>query len=107
MLRLEHGGELSQLWCVAGDVVDAQSARLTGAAAVYRILGIEQGWLYATFAPVEHQRAIHASTQALLLEAAKRADDCREIRARLGDMHNVYVPSAELALGLGGRAGAG
>jgi hypothetical protein len=94
LLRLEHGGELSQLWCVAGDVVDAQSARLTGAAAVYRILGIEQGWLYATFAPVERQRTIHASTQALLLEAAKRADECLEIRARLGDMHNVYVPSA-------------
>jgi formylglycine-generating enzyme required for sulfatase activity len=94
LLRLEHAGELSQLWCIEGDVVDAQSARLTGAAAVYRILDIEEGWLYATFAPVERPRTIHASTQALLLEAAKRADECRDIRARLGDMLNVYVPSA-------------
>lgn len=92
-IRLEHAGEVSQLWCIEGDVVDALSARLTGAAAVYRILGLEQGWLHATFAPVERSRSIHASTQALLLEAAKRADECREIRLRLGDTQNVYVPS--------------
>lgn len=94
LIRVQHGGEQSQLWCVAGEVVDAQSAKLSGAAAVYRILSVEQGWLHALFEPVQRARSIHASTQALLLEAAKRADECRELRARIGDTLNVYVPSA-------------
>jgi len=94
LIRVQHAGEQSQLWCVAGEVVDAQSAKLSGAAAVYRILSVERGWLHAVFEPVQRARSIHASTQALLLEAAKRADECRELRARIGDALNVYVPSA-------------
>jgi transposase-like protein len=93
-LRIEHAGEQSQLWCIDGEVVDAQSARLSGAAAVYRILSLERGRLHADFSPVQRPRTIHASTQALLLESAKRSDECREIRSRLGDTLNVYVPSA-------------
>ncbi len=94
VIRVEHAGEQSQLWCAGGDVVDAKSARLTGAAAVYRILALEQGRVHADFAPVQHARAIFASTDALLLEAAKRVDECRVLRARLGDTSQVYVPSA-------------
>jgi hypothetical protein len=93
-IRIEHDGEQSQLWCIDGDVVDAESAQLTGSAAVYRILSIDQGSLHADFAPVQRPRTIHASTQALLLEAAKRSDECQQIRSRLGDTLNVYVPSA-------------
>jgi transposase-like protein len=93
-IRVEHDGEQSQLWCVAGDVVDAVSARLSGAAAVYRVLSLQRGRVHADFSPVERGRTIHASTQALMLEAAKRSDECAQIRGRLGDMHNVYVPSA-------------
>jgi formylglycine-generating enzyme required for sulfatase activity len=92
-IRIEHDGEQSWLWCMEGDVVDAASAQLTGSAAVYRILSIERGQLHADFAPVQRPRTIHASTQALMLEAAKRADECAEIRSRLGDTLNVYVPS--------------
>jgi hypothetical protein len=93
-IRIEHAGEQSQLWCVDGDVVDAVSAQLTGSAAVYRILTLEQGRVHADFSPVQRPRTIHASTQALLLEAAKRSDECQQIRSRLGDTLNVYVPSA-------------
>jgi hypothetical protein len=75
-------------------VVDAVSAHLTGSAAVYRILTLEQGRVHADFSPVQRPRTIHASTQALLLEAAKRSDECQQIRSRLGDTLNVYVPSA-------------
>lgn len=92
-IRIEHDGEQSWLWCMEGEVVDAASAQLTGSAAVYRILSIERGQLHADFAPVQRPRTIHASTQALMLEAAKRADECAEIRSRIGDTLNVYVPS--------------
>jgi transposase-like protein len=92
-IRVEHDGETSQLWCVDGDVVDAVSASLTGSAAVYRILSFERGRLHAEFSPVQRARTVHASTQALMLEAARRSDECRQIRARLGDTHDIYVPS--------------
>lgn len=93
-IRVDHDGEQSHLWCVAGDVVDAVSARLSGAAAVYRVLSLQHGRVHADFSPVERGRTIHASTQALMLEAAKRSDECAQIRGRLGDTQNVYVPSA-------------
>ncbi len=93
-IRIEHAGEQSHIWCVGGDVVDAQTTLLTGSAAVYRLLSLRQGRLHADFSPVRRARSIHASTQALMLEAAKRFDECREIRERLGDTRAVYVPSA-------------
>jgi uncharacterized protein DUF4388/sulfatase-modifying factor enzyme 1 len=93
-IRIDHDGEQSQLWCVDGDVVDATSARLNGSPAVYRLLSLQLGRVHADFAPVQRARTIHASTQALMLEAAKRFDECRQIRERLGDTRNVYVPSA-------------
>jgi hypothetical protein len=43
---------------------------------------------------VQRSRTVHASTQALLMEAAKRSDECAQIRERLGDTQNIYVPSA-------------
>jgi formylglycine-generating enzyme required for sulfatase activity len=93
-IRIDHDGEQSWLWCLDGDVVDAASARLTGSAAVYRILSIQRGQLHAGFSAVQRPRTIHASTLALMLEAAKRADECAEIRGRLGDTRQIYVPSA-------------
>jgi hypothetical protein len=92
-IRVDHGGEQSRMWCVDGDVVDAVSARLSGAAAVYRILSLARGRVHADFVPVQRSRAIHASTQALMLEAAKRSDECAQIQRRLGDTSRVYVPS--------------
>jgi formylglycine-generating enzyme required for sulfatase activity len=92
-IRVDHDGEQSQLWCMDGDVVDATSARLGGSAAVYRLLSLQHGRVHADFAPVQRARTIHASTQALMLEAAKRFDECRQIRERLGDTLGVYVAS--------------
>jgi hypothetical protein len=92
-IRIEHDAEQSHVWCVEGDVVDAASASLTGSAAVYRILTIERGSLHADFSPVQRSRTIHASTQALMLEAARRSDECRQLRGRLGDPHDIYVAS--------------
>ena len=92
-IRIDHLGEQSQLWCMEGEVVDAATGRLSGAAAVYRILALTHGRVHADFAPVQRPRAIHASTQALLLEAAKRSDECALIRERLGDTLNIYVVS--------------
>jgi transposase-like protein len=92
-IRIEHEGEQSHVWCVAGDVVDAESGQLSGNAAMYRLLALQQGRVHADFLPVRRARTIHTSTQALLLEAAQRSDECQELRRRLGDTGALYVPS--------------
>lgn len=92
-IRVDHEGEQGHLWCEQGQLVDARSGPLVGAAAVYRLLSLRQGRVYARFARVERARTIHASTAALLLEAATRYDQCRELRVRLGDSSAVYVVS--------------
>ncbi|MEY2933310.1 MAG: hypothetical protein RL033_4059 [Pseudomonadota bacterium] len=92
-IRVEHDGEQSQLWCEQGEIIDARSGRLAGAGAVYRLLSLREGRLYAHFSRVERARTIHASTPALLLEAAKRFDECRLLRERIGDTAAVYVVS--------------
>ncbi len=92
-IRIEHDGEQGQLWCEQGEIVDARSGRLAGAPAVYRLLSLREGRLYADFSRAERARTIHASTPALLLEAARRHDDCRQLRERIGDTSAVYVVS--------------
>lgn len=92
-IRIEQGGRLSHIWCIGGDVVDAQASELRGAAAAYRILGFQRGRVHADFSPVERPRRIDVSTAALLMEGARRFDECRQLRTKIGDMDAVYVPS--------------
>jgi len=92
-IRVDHDGQQSHIWCEQGQVVDARSGPLTGSAAVYRLLSLRHGRVYARFVRAERLRTIHASTAALLLEAAKRYDECRQLRARIGDTSAVYVAS--------------
>jgi len=92
-IRIEQGPRLSHLWCVGGDVIDAETAELRGAPAAYRMLGYQLGRIHADFSPVERPRRIHLSTAALLMEGARRFDECREMRDKIGEMHAVFVPS--------------
>jgi transposase-like protein len=92
-IRVDHDGQQSHIWCEQGQVVDARSGPLAGSAALYRLLSLRHGRVYARFVGAERLRTIHASTAALLLEAAKRYDECRELRQRIGDTRAVYVAS--------------
>lgn len=92
-IRIEQGPSLSRLWCVAGDVVDAETGELRGAAAAYRVLAFQRGRIHADFSPVERPRRIDMPTAELLLESARRFDECRLLRGKIGDMDAVYVPS--------------
>lgn len=93
-IRIEHGTEQSRIWCTEGDVVDAESARLRGEPAVYRLLSLERGRVHADFSAVSRARTISVSTQALLMEGARRHDEGGELRKKLGDMDATYVPSS-------------
>jgi hypothetical protein len=85
-----HGSLASRIWCTGGEIVDAMSGRLVGEAAVHRIMAVEQGELVADFRPVRRPRVVVSSTQALMLEALRRKDECAVLEKRLGGAECVY-----------------
>jgi hypothetical protein len=98
-IRVEHGGEYSHLWCSDGDVIDAESGSLVGTRAVYRLLALQEGRLQAEFTNVLRDRTVVASTEALLIDGARRLDECKMLRRQLGDSQRVCVPSTADATG--------
>jgi hypothetical protein len=99
VITVRHAGRESRIWCLGGEVVDAESGQLSGDLAFYRIIGIDAGHVRADFHTVPRMRIIHASTQALVLEAARRKDECDLLRKRLGSGHPVYSPAAKPLVG--------
>lgn len=95
-ILVEHDGQQSRIWCADGEVVDAECGRLLGAPAVYRLLALPRGRIHADCGPVRRPRTINVTTQALLMEGARRADECQQLRGRLGDLRTVYVTSGEV-----------
>jgi hypothetical protein len=84
-------GELtSRVWCSGGKVVDAVSGRLKGEAAAYRIAALGQGEVVVDFRPVRRSRAVAVSTQALVMEALRRKDECALLESRLGGLECSY-----------------
>lgn len=91
-ISVTHAGLESRLWCSGGEVVAAESGQLSGEPALYRILALEQGEIVADFRPVRRERTIWKPTPLLLLDGARRKDECRRLRSRLGREH--YAPAA-------------
>lgn len=86
VITITREGQVSQLWCHDGAIIAAESGRLRGEAAVYRILSFEQGAIVADLQPVAHERSIFAAPQRLLLEGARRKDEAAPLREKLGDL---------------------
>ena len=70
------------------------SGKLSGEPALYRILALEQGDVVADFRPVRRERTIWKPTPVLLLDGARRKDECHRLRCRLGSER--YAPGANL-----------
>jgi uncharacterized protein DUF4388/transposase len=90
VITISHDGQRSQLWCVKGEIVDAESGRLRGAPAVYRIVNIESGQVLADFRSEPRERTIELPGHVLLLEAARRKDECARLMDRLGESSAIY-----------------
>jgi hypothetical protein len=97
-IRIEHDGKYSHLWCVDGEVIDAQAGALVGTPALFRLLSLREGRLQAEFSPVERAHTILASTRELLVEFARRSDELVRLRDRVGDTTRVLLPNASDAV---------
>jgi hypothetical protein len=94
VISVTRGAERSQIWCEKGAIVDAQSGRLSGEAALYRILDFERGQVFADFRCEPRRRTIELPGNVLLLEAARRKDECARLLDRLGETSAIYRPAA-------------
>jgi formylglycine-generating enzyme required for sulfatase activity/transposase-like protein len=96
-ITVMHAGGSSEIWCQAGEVIDARSGSLEGEKALYRILAIERGDVVADFAADEHPRRIELPLQRLLLEAASSTGLRARLMQRIGDPTSVFAVDRDRA----------
>jgi hypothetical protein len=94
VISVTRDDERSQIWCEKGEIVDAESGRLSGEAALYRILDFDRGRVFADFRSEPRARTIELPSNVLLLEAARRKDECARLFDRLGGVTAIYRPAA-------------
>lgn len=80
---LVHPHGRSQLWFEAGEIVDAESGALRGAAALYRIATHERGEFRVEVTGEARARTIERSGSAMIFEAAYRIDEGKRLRGEL------------------------
>ncbi len=85
VIRITRDEIDTHLWCESGEVIDAESGRLRGQAAVHRALGFEHGAMLAELRAPDRARTIFAPTHRLVLEAARRNDEAGPLRRAIGD----------------------
>lgn len=90
VITVTHEGTDSRMWCSAGAIIDAESGRLSGEAAVYRILSFERGRMVADLRPEQRARTIYAATHRLLIEAIRRKDESAQLERKLGNVNRLY-----------------
>jgi hypothetical protein len=90
VITVTRDGQHSQIWCDKGDIIDAESGPLRGQAAIYRILSFDRGQVLADFHAEPRERTIDLPGNVLLLEAARRHDECKRLFERLGGNRIIY-----------------
>ena len=96
-ITVSHEGGESHVWCQGGEIADAESGKLVGEDALFRILSIEHGSVVAHFCLCPRPRRIVESTPRLLLEALDRNDQRNRLVSRIGDSRRVFIVLAERA----------
>jgi hypothetical protein len=86
-----HPHGRSRLWFEAGEIVDAESGALRGAAAVYRIATYERGEFRVEVTGEARARTIERSGSAMIFEAAYRIDEGKRLRAELPAVEAVLL----------------
>ncbi|MCS6798279.1 MAG: DUF4388 domain-containing protein [Myxococcota bacterium] len=97
-LWLVSGADRGTLWFRDGQLLDAETGRLRGEAAIYRMLVWNEGSFEIVFGPVERERRIEASTPAVLMEGMRRLDEWGRLLEQLPPLDHVFdIHGEELA----------
>lgn len=90
VITITRGSQRSSIWCKRGVIVDAESGRLRGESAVYRILNLESGQVSADFHLEPRTTTVELPCHVLLLEAARHKDECARLMARLNGPRSIF-----------------
>jgi hypothetical protein len=90
VITITRGRERSSIWCRRGIIVDAESGRLRGESAVYRILNLDSGQVSADFRLEPRTPTVELPCHVLLLEAARHKDECARLMARLNGPCSIF-----------------
>jgi uncharacterized protein DUF4388 len=93
VITVTHGSEHSTIWSEKGVIVDAESGKLRGEAAVYRVLDLEHGQVSVDFRFEPRERTIELPCHVLLLESARHKDECERLLAELDGSLSIYSPA--------------
>lgn len=81
----------AMVWFRDGRVIDAQMGRLHAAAAVYRLLGINEGTFEVEFRTINRIPVIEETTQTLLMEGMRRVDEWVRLLEGLPPLDHVLT----------------
>lgn len=85
----------ANVWFRDGAVIDAEMGRLQGEAAVYRLLGLNDGDFELEFKQINRSPVITANTQALLMEGMRRVDEWGRLMEQLPPLDSVLAVDPE------------
>ena len=91
VITITRGSERSSIWCERGTIVDAESGRLRGEPAVYRILNLDSGQVSADFRLEPRPRTVEQPGHVLLFEAARHKDECARLVAQLYGARAIFL----------------
>lgn len=87
------------VWFREGRVIDAKMGRLQAAAAVYRLLGINEGTFEVEFRNISRAGVIDETTQSLLMEGMRRVDEWVRLLEGLPPLDHVLTVDQRLLTG--------
>ena len=103
VLFITRGALHGRIWIQNGEIIDATAANLAGEAAFKEILSWKSGNFEILPADPARPRAIHNSSQGLLLDSAQAFDECKGPAAgaasEAGDPSAAAPPTGLAALG--------
>lgn len=82
---------VATVWFRDGRVIDAKMGLLEAAAAVYRLLGINEGTFEVEFKAIDKLPVIEESTQSLLMEGMRRVDEWVRLLEGLPPLDHVLT----------------
>lgn len=87
---------VATVWFRDGRVIDAKMGVLEAAAAVYRLLGINEGTFEVEFKTINRLPVIEESTQSLLMEGMRRVDEWVRLQEGLPPLDHVLTVDSQL-----------
>ncbi len=89
----------ASVWFREGRVIDARMGRMQAAAAIYRLLGINEGSFEVEFKAISRSGVIQETTQGLLMEGMRRVDEWVRLLEGLPPLDHVLTIDAPLLAG--------